>query len=212
MAIEFQIQDITLDNIGEWPKPFKIAVCVLLAILIMAAGYWFAVRIEIDRMKELNAKQLELKQEFESKQGLAANLEAYKKQKKDLQAMFTQLLQQLPGTEEVASLLEDISEIGARSGLQFSLIKPKPEIKNDFYLELPIEIQVSGSYHHLGEFVSKLAHLKRIVTLHDFTIAYPETPLSNAKKGVMQDENTLIMNINASTYSYLADRPEEASQ
>jgi type IV pilus assembly protein PilO len=103
------------------------------------------------------------------------------------------LLRQLPGKTEVPNLLVDISQTGLAAGLQEKLFQPGAEQKKDFYAELPIHIRLTGSYHEFGEFVSGIAALPRIVTLHDIEIQ-PESKDSY---------DTLSLDLTAKTYRYL---------
>ena len=123
----------------------------------------------------------------------ATALEAYKVQMAEMEESFGALLRQLPSDTEVPGLLEDITRTGLGSGLEFSEIKLQPEVVQQFYIELPIKISVVGSYHDLATFVSGVASLPRIVTLHDFEVA----PVA-AEAG----SSRLAMSILAKTYRY----------
>jgi len=141
-----------------------------------------------------------LRTTFEGKQKKAANLDAYKQQLAEMQESFGAMLRQLPDKTEVAALLVDVSQTGLAAGLEFELFKPTGEVPKDFYAELPIQIQVVGGYHEFGNFISGLAALPRIVTIHNISIA----PRSKRGGGV-SSENPLTLKATAKTYRYLEE-------
>ncbi|AXI59350.1 MULTISPECIES: type 4a pilus biogenesis protein PilO [Pseudomonas] len=184
--------DLDTSNIGSWPPAVKGLAGALLMILVLALGYNFFVS---DMESELETKRTEeatLKEQFSSKAHMAANLELYTQQMKEMENSFGVLLRQLPSDTEVPGLLEDITRTGLGSGLEFEEIKLLPEVTQQFYIELPIQITVTGAYHDLATFVSGVAGLPRIVTLHDFELA-PANPEGGTK---------LRMSILAKTYRY----------
>ena len=184
--------DLDTSNIGSWPAAVKTIAAALLAVLVLALGYNFFIS---DMENQLEAKRLEedtLKEQFASKAHMAANLELYTQQMKEMENSFGVLLRQLPSDTEVPGLLEDITRTGLGSGLEFEEIKLLPEVTQPFYIELPIQITVTGAYHDLATFVSGVAGLPRIVTLHDFDLA-PTNPDGGTK---------LRMSILAKTYRY----------
>jgi type IV pilus assembly protein PilO len=185
--------DLDPNNIGSWPVTARVMVVVLLCVAILFAGYYFDTSDQLLSLDQADAKENTLKQELESKQAKAANLDAYKEQMKEMERSFGALLQQLPGKTEVADLLVDISRVGIISGLEFEYFKPEAEAPKEFYAELPIKIRVKGTYHQFGNFVSGTAALSRIVTLHDIAI-------SNSKKG---GDGRMTMEATAKTYRYL---------
>lgn len=167
--------DLDTSNIGSWPAAVKTIAGALLAVLVLALGYNFFIS---DMENQLEAKRQEedtLKEQFASKAHMAANLELYTQQMKEMENSFGVLLRQLPSDTEVPGLLEDITRTGLGSGLEFEEIKLLPEVTQPFYIELPIQITVTGAYHDLATFVSGVAGLPRIVTLHDFR-AGPRQP------------------------------------
>ncbi len=185
----FDINDLDPNEIGIWPLPVKIILCVIVFIATLAGGYYLFLKDKQMELEKVQAKEVELKKEFEKKAGEAANLEAYKAQIAEMKKTFGGLLRQLPTDTEVPGLLEDITATGLGSGLDFRTIQLQKERKREFYVELPIKINARGGYHELATFVSGVASLPRIVTLHDFTI----TPSSGG---------ILNMNITAKTYRY----------
>ena len=189
---EFDINDIDFENIGGWPLALKMIVWAVVFAAVLGGGYWFHLKeLEIQLSKDV-AKEEKLKTEFKAKAHLAASLDAYKMQMIEMEDSFGALLAQLPSDTEVPGLLEDITNKGLESGLVFRSIKLKAETNAEFYIELPIEIIVEGAYHELGAFVSGVAGMPRIVTLHDFSL----TPLKNS---------VMRMNIIAKTYRYKND-------
>ncbi|WP_277053298.1 type 4a pilus biogenesis protein PilO [Zestomonas thermotolerans] len=189
---KIDINDLDLNNLGSWPAPVKVIVCALLLILVLVLGYNFHLRDLEAQLDQKRAEEATLKEQFSTKAFQAANLEAYKAQMKEMEVSFGALLRQLPSDTEVPGLLEDITRTGLGSGLEFEEIKLLPEVTQQFYVELPIQISVVGAYHDLATFVSGVSSLPRIVTLHDFEI-----------KPVSEDSSTkLRMSILAKTYRY----------
>lgn len=186
------LNDLDFNNVGSWPGAVKFIAGILLLVLVLALGYNFHLKDLQEALERQQQEENTLKEQFSSKAFQAANLEAYKEQMKEMEVSFGALLKQLPSDTEVPGLLEDITRTGLGSGLEFSEIKLLPEVTQQFYIELPIQIQVVGSYHDLATFVSGVASLPRIVTLHDFELlpAKGETP------------SRLNMQILAKTYRY----------
>jgi type IV pilus assembly protein PilO len=180
---------------GRWPFSVRAgAVAVAFIVLSLVGIYMFVWNGQRPELQRREAEEQQLRTEFRDKHAKAVNLEVYKQQLKDIERSFGALLRQLPGKTEVPSLLVDISQTGLAAGLQEKLFQPEPEVKKDFYAELPIKIKLTGSYHQLGEFVSGIAALPRIVTLHDIDIKPTES-------GGSYDDLTLTLT--AKTYRYL---------
>lgn len=188
---EFDFNSLDFDNVGSWPLPIKIFIWVVLICLVLAAGYYYHIEELQAQLAKSEAQEVELKKDFEKKAFQAANLEAYRQQMVEMEESFGALVSQLPSDTEVPGLLEDITNKGLLNGLEISSIDLRPETAREFYVELPIAINASGSYHDLGAFISGMAGLPRIVTLHDFTISSSGN-----------DANHLKMNIVAKTYRY----------
>ncbi|MGV8886924.1 MAG: type 4a pilus biogenesis protein PilO [Pseudomonas sp.] len=189
---KIDINDLDTNNMGSWPPAIKALAGILLMILVLSLGYSFSIN---DLQGHLDLKREEestLKEQFANKAHMAANLELYTQQMKQMENSFGVLLRQLPSDTEVPGLLEDITRTGLGSGLEFEEIKLLPEVTQPFYIELPIQITVTGAYHDLATFVSGVAGLPRIVTLHDFDLA-PANPEGGPK---------LRMSILAKTYRY----------
>lgn len=190
---EFDLNDLDINNAGIWPAPIKFIVILIIVGLIAGGGYWFFIKDQIAQLERVERQEAELRQEYERKAYQVANLAVFKQQMAEMEETFGALIRQLPSDTEVPGLLEDITNTALGNGLALQEIQLQSEQKRDFYIELPINIQVSGSYHELASFVSSVAGLPRIVTLHDFTIK---------PKGGKSDE--LDMQVVARTYRYRA--------
>ncbi|MBL1261088.1 MAG: type 4a pilus biogenesis protein PilO [Thiotrichaceae bacterium] len=203
MAIDLKIDfselgKIDPNDVSKWPIALKAIVIVALSMGVLGAGYWFDTQDQIAVLELAEKKEQELKDVYKIKQSKAANLEAYRAQMVEMKLSFGAMLRQLPSKTEVAELLVDVSQTGLQNGLEFDLFKPEAEVPAEFYAELPIKVRVSGSYHEFGKFVSDLAELPRIVTLHDFTI--------KPNKGVTKNgKSSLIMEATAKTYRYIEE-------
>ncbi len=167
---EFDFSTLDFENVGAWPNPAKIVAAIFVFIVVAFGGYKFAIEDVIKQLENAERKEGELRQEFEIKAFKAANLPLLKDQLAEMERTFGELLGQLPTDTEVPGLLEDISNRGEASNLNFSSIRLLEEQKKEFYIELPIAITAQGNYHDMGGFVSGVAALPRIVTLHDFSI------------------------------------------
>lgn len=188
---EFDINDISLDNIGTLPILVKIILCTLVFALVLVAGYYYHIKDLQAELQNVRKSEQTLKQEYEKKAFQVANLDAYRQQMVEMEESFGALISQLPSDTEVPGLLEDITNKGLLNGLEISSIDLQPEVSREFYVELPIAISASGSYHDLGAFISGMAGLPRIVTLHDFTI-----------RASGDSKEPLSLNITARTYRY----------
>jgi type IV pilus assembly protein PilO len=184
-------------SIGAWPGPVKLVLCALLFVAALGTGYWFQIKALQAELARVAGEESGLRADLESKAVLAANLAAYRQQMVEMEESFGDLLRQLPGQTEVPGLLEDITFTGLGSGLEFSTIALQSEVTAEFYIELPINIVVTGGYHDLGAFVSGVSSLSRIVTLHDFAISAGENP------------SELTMTITARTYRYNSGEDEK---
>jgi type IV pilus assembly protein PilO len=188
---EFNLGDLDFDNVGTWPIAIKIAVWAGLLIAVLVGGYYYHIEEMQLELAKAEAKEITLRKDFETKAFQAANLDAYRKQMEEMEESFGALVSQLPSDTEVPGLLEDITNKGLLNGLDIASIDLQKESAKEFYVELPIAINASGSYHDLGAFISGMAGLPRIVTLHDFQIT--------AEKN---NPNKLNMKIIAKTYRY----------
>ena len=186
---EFDVNELNADNIGSWPIAIKVIVWVIVFVAVLVAGYMYDVSGLQKNLAQEQKKELDLRSEFERKAYQAANLNAYRTQMVQMEESFGALVSQLPSDTEVPGLLEDITNKGLSSGLDINSITLSNEIVQEFYVEKPFQIVVRGNYHDIATFVSGIASLRRIVTLHDFEI-------------IQSDDATLNMKITAKTYRY----------
>jgi type IV pilus assembly protein PilO len=190
-----ELRSLDPQDPGRWPLPIRIGVVALwFVVLALVLSYFFVWTNQKPELEQREATERQLRDEFRTKHAKAVNLEVYKQQLKDIERSFGALLRQLPGKTEVPNLLVDISQTGLAAGLEEKLFQPASEQRKDFYAELPIKIRLSGSYHEFGEFVSGIAALPRIVTLHDIEIK----PVD--QKGSFDN---LVLDLTAKTYRYL---------
>ncbi|TNE82935.1 MAG: pilus assembly protein PilP [Deltaproteobacteria bacterium] len=187
---EVDLSDLDFETIGVWPLPVRIILLALVFCAVLAGSYYFHVKDLGIQLEATRAQEAKLKQTFEQKAFEAANLDAYRNQMAEMEKLFGALLAQLPSDTEVPGLLEDITEIGQGASLNIVSITLQPERAAEFYVELPIKIVAEGGYHDVGAFVSGVAGLPRIVTLHDYS-------LSTKEKGGL-----LTLEIEAKTYRY----------
>ncbi len=191
-----ELQSLDVNDIGRWPLVFRAAVIALVFLGVTFAGIWFTiVKDKAPVLKRAEAEEQELRVTFENKQRKAANYDAYKAQLAQIEQSFGTMLRQLPGETEIPSLIVDISQTGLAAGLQEKLFQPQAEVPKDFYAEKPIKIQLSGGYHEMANFVSGIAALPRIVTLHDINIT-PE------QQGSF---DSLSLEVTAKTYRYIEE-------
>lgn len=187
-----ELNELDLSNIGDWPVVVKAVIVVILCALVGVAWYFLDIKDQYAALERVERIEQDLRDDFEKKQAKAANLEAYRAQLAEMEESFGAMLRQLPNKTEVADLLVDVSQTGLAAGLEFELFQPQGEVPRDFYAELPIKLRVVGDYHEFGEFVSGLAALPRIVTIHDVRIA-PQG----------SEATRLVMEATARTYRYL---------
>ena len=187
------IRNLDPREIGSWPIVPKLVALLLILVGIVAAGFWFDWRIQIQKLDAARQKEQQLQTSFLDKQKQAVNLEAYRQQLATVEQEFGEMLKQLPNKSEMEALLTDINQAGLGRGLQFLLFKPAlQERRSEFYAELPITIKLTGNYHDMGAFASDVAQLPRIVTLNDLSMAAGK-------------DGQLTMDARARTYRYLDD-------
>ena len=202
--MNLDLNELDLANVARWPAAARAVVIIFIMGGVIFLGYWFHTKDQLTQLEQAEQHELDLKVIFEKKAQQAANLEAYEQQLEEMRESFGAMLRQLPNKTEVADLLVDVSQTGLASGLEFELFKPQAELPREFYAELPIDIQVIGRYHEFGEFISGVAALPRIVTVHDVGISPRD-----------KDGSMLVMNLTAKTYRYLEEderAPEEGVQ
>ena len=189
-----ELQSLDVNDAGRWPLPFRIGVIVIVFAVVLGLGvYWFIIKDKAPQLARVQEEEQQLRVTFENKQRKAANYDAYKAQLSQIEQSFGTMLRQLPGKTEIPSLIVDISQTGLAAGLQEKLFVPQGEVPRDFYAEKPIKIRLAGGYHEIGNFVSGIAALPRIVTLHDINITQEE-------KGKF---DSLSIEVTAKTYRYL---------
>ena len=199
MNVLEELQSLDVNDVGRWPLPFRLAVIALVFVIVVGAGvYFFIVEDKAPQLANAQQEEANLRTSFESKQRKAANYDAYKEQLDQMKQSFGTMLRQLPGETEIPSLIVDISQTGLAAGLEERLFQPQPEIRREFYAEKPIRIALTGGYHEIATFVSGVAALPRIVTLHDINIS----PASN------DSFDELSIDVTAKTYRYLDEEAD----
>lgn len=197
MNLVEQLRTLDRRDVGRWPFAFRTGLIgIIFVVVALFLAYYFVWKSQRPVLLRAQQEELELRQTFEQKQRKAANFEAYKEQLKEMERSFGAMLRQLPGKTEVPSLLVDISQTGLAAGLEEKLFQPANEVRREFYAELPIKIRLTGNYHELGNFVSGIAALPRIVTLHNIEIK----PVG--KETGLDD---LVLDVTAKTYRYLEE-------
>lgn len=186
-----QFDNLELDNIGQWPAAAKLLLAIFLAVMVAFLGYMVLINDQMKTLERGYSEEKTLKQSYRNKYHVAANLDLFRAQMIEAEDTFANQLRSLPNSHEIPGLLDDITFVGTTSGLDFVKLEWQPEISKEIYIELPIDIEVIGPYHSFGQFVSKIAGLPRIVTLHDFKIR------------IQQDDiGTLNLKLQAKTYRY----------
>jgi len=186
-----QFENLELENIGQWPSAAKLVLSIFIVVMVLALGYSVLISEKITRLAAVEAEEITLKQSYNIKYHVAANLDLFRAQMIEAEDMFANQLKSLPNSHETPGLLDDITFIGTTSGLKFVKLQWQPEVSQEIYIELPIDIEVTGTYHSFGDFVSEIAGLPRIVTLHDFKIELVE-----------EGTEKLKLKLQAKTYRY----------
>ena len=201
------IKDLNFNNTGSWPREYKIGFCAIAILVIVGAAWWFFVRDKTAELETLERQETDLRAEFESKQGRAANLEPLKLQLAQMEQQLQQMLRQLPSKTEMPDLIIDISQTALATGLTNELFRPGPESPKEFYAEKPIALRMVGTYHQFGAFVSGVASLPRVVilTMHDIALR----PRNPSAAGIRRDI-PLELAGTVKTYRYL-DEEEPAA-
>lgn len=192
-----QLNELEFETIGTWPAPAKIVLALVMVVLLSVLGYYAVISDSISHLERLQGKEVELKQEFQRKHRMAANLPQYREQLETMQQQFSDLLTMLPTATEMPGLLDSITYLATDASLQIQSLNWKPEVKKEFYVEMPIEMKVSGGYHDFGAFSSGVAGLPRIVSLHDFVMSRGQ-------------DSPLVMTVTAKTYRFSEPTEESA--
>lgn len=194
-----ELQSLDANDVGRWPFVFRAAVIGIVFVIVVGAGvYYTIIEDKAPALERVQQEEVTLRDVFENKQRKAANYDAYKAQLAQMEQSFGTMLRQLPGETEIPSLIVDISQTGLAAGLQERLFQPRPEIPKDFYAEKPITISLTGGYHEIANFVSGIAALPRIVTLHDINIS-ANNP---------QEYDELTLSVTAKTYRYIEEEAD----
>ncbi|MFC0717209.1 type IV pilus inner membrane component PilO [Luteimonas padinae] len=205
------LKELDFNNIGSWPREYRIGFCVIVGLLIFGLLWWVLTRDKGDQLEGLERTESDLRAEFETKQGRAANLEPLKLQLAQMEQQLQQMLRQLPSRTEMPDLIVDISQTALATGIQNELFQPGPETPKEFYAEKPIALRMVGSYHQFGAFVSGVASLPRVVimTMHDIQLR-PRGGDKDPRAGIRPD-SPLELAGTVKTYRYL-DEDEAAAQ
>ena len=185
------LRSVDFNEPAEWPSWFVVVVSLLGSAALIFGGWQFLLRDQRLILDSEQAYEAELRQTFTYKKGMVVNLPAYRAQMVEIEEMLAELVQQLPDSSEVPSLLIAITEAGARQGLEFVVLDPQEQELGDFYSTLPILMEVKGGYHQLANFISDLAQMPRIVTVGDMEIT-------------ADDAGVLTSSLVVKTYSYLS--------
>jgi type IV pilus assembly protein PilO len=193
----FDVNDIDFEKAGVWPFPVKVFVAILVVVIVLALTYYMKIKELNEELESVKSKEISLRKDFETKSFEAANLDAYRAQMEEMDLTFKSLISRLPSKTEIAGLLDDIEARGTESGLTINATTIEQEKVSEYYIEVPFKINVDGGYHDMGSFISGVAGMPRIVTLHDYSIQ---------KK---KDSGELNMQISAKTYRYKAQEGEK---
>lgn len=199
MNVVEELKSLDVNDIGRWPFAFRAAVIALVFVVVVGVGVWMTiVKDKAPQLERVKQEEQNLRVAFENKQKKAANYDEYRKQLDQMEQSFGTMLRQLPAETEIPSLIVDISQTGLAAGLQEKLFQPQSEVPKDFYAEKPILIHLSGSYHDIANFVSGIAALPRIVTLHDINVSRDNADVFDQ----------LSIEVTAKTYRYIEDGAE----
>ena len=204
MKKKMSLRDLNFNNTGSWPREFKIGFCVLVGALIFGLLWWVFIRDKTTELEGLERQESDLRTEFETKQGRAANLEPLKLQLAQMEQQLQQMLRQLPSKTEMPDLIVDVSQTALATGISNELFQPGPETPKDFYAEKPITLRMVGTYHQFGTFISGVASLPRVVilTMHDVSLTPRSAP---AKGSEPASGGLLVLQGTVKTYRYLED-------
>ncbi|MFO1423085.1 MAG: type 4a pilus biogenesis protein PilO [Candidatus Competibacteraceae bacterium] len=204
---EINLSNFDFREAGDWPLAGKAVLVVLVLAVVLGAGYYFLTNDQLQELDKVEREEQTLRNDFVEKWRVTANLEAFRQQIKQMEADLDVLLRQLPTSTEMPDLLEDVSNTGKKSGLDFELFKPEADKPKDFYAAKPITIKATGNYHQFGAFVSGVAALSRIVTLESATLASAATKdLAKKKdKDIKLTSEPLTIQATLQTYRYMDD-------
>ncbi|HIF9160748.1 TPA: type 4a pilus biogenesis protein PilO [Photobacterium damselae] len=192
-------QDLELDEMADWPLLPQCLVALLLTGLLIAVGSWYWLTPKSEQLAQIKQQEVELKMRLTNRASQVAALPIMKEQIEELNRRYDKVMKQLPVEKELATLLAGINDIGVRSGLEFQSIEWAPIREQEWYYELPINMQLTGSYKQMGHFAASVARLSRIVNLKDIDLKMIE------QKGLQE---TLAMKVSASTYRFKAPKTQ----
>lgn len=203
MSKNIDLRSLDFNNSGAWPMQVKVGACVLIVALIIGLGWYLFVSDKRVALEQEEATEIQLREEFQGKQGRAANLEPLKQQLAQMEVMLQQMLRQLPSKNEMPDLIVDISQTALAAGINNELFQPGAESQREFYAEKPIQLRMVGTYHQFGAFVSGVASLPRVVimTMHDISL--------QPREG---SSGTLVLSGTVKTYRYLDEDEESNSE
>lgn len=192
----------TLEKIVELPSAAK-GIILLVGAGLVVAAYWFLFYIPVgEEIGKVNEQTAKLKLDIADKTRIAANLPKFEAEVERLDVEHKKALAELPDRKEIPQLLAKISDKVKESGLDIRLFKPKAEQKKDFYAEVPVEIEVAGTYHQVATFFDEIGHLERIVNLDQFGMTEPK-----------REETGMVLktSLTATSFRFLdeSERPKE---
>jgi len=200
--IAAQFRGLDPNDPSRWPAMPRYTLLVVLAVAVVLALWHVVLSKQSLSLDSERAQETQLRTEFSNKLGQAANLDALRLQLEQVRQYVAQLERQLPSRAEMDALLSDINQAGLGRSLQFELFRPGELQLRDYYAELPITIRVVGTYQDIGQFVSDISHLSRIVTINNIALA----PAANRPE-------FLTMDATAKTFRYLdADELRQPSR
>jgi len=212
------LKELDFNNAGSWPREWQLGFCVALGLLILFLMWNFLTRPKGNTLEGLEMDEVNKRQEFETLQGQAANLEPLKQQLAQMEQQLQQMLRQLPSKTEMPELIVDISQTALATGISNELFQPGDETALEFYAEKPIELKMVGTYHQFGAFVSGVASLPRVVimTMHDISLKPREkpgaTPGGDKGKKIAIGPNTILeLKGTVKTYRYRDEEDEAAN-
>ena len=193
---------LKLGDLSKVPPRQKILLAVLFCGLIGAGYYYLYYQDASRRIVALETQLAGLQSKIREQQAIAGNLRSFQEEVKRLETQLSFLLEQLPNSAEIPSLLKSVSDLGKESGLEFLRFAPSGEVKKDFYAEIPVSISVNGDYHSFALFSDKVAHYPRIVNLSNITFSSPKP----------SGDNLVLVTVNctATTYRFLEQQPAAA--
>jgi type IV pilus assembly protein PilO len=200
-----ELKNLDFQTIGLASLGTRLVIFLFVIALIVGAVIYFDTLPQRDELAQKQRQEASLLETITTKQKLAANLQAYQDQLKEMQTRFGELLRQLPNKSEAENLIIDVAQTSLKNGLKNQQIQPGAEIKHTFYAEMPYTLTLQGTYNQLAKFISDTANLPRIVTLHN--------PSIKPEQGDKQDMKSppLVMTIVTKTYRYL-EQNEGAGQ